>query len=86
VIRSTGTQGNPPQKCNAQVWVAIGDALRNHPLESKLNREPKGNGSLVVMCVVDVAQRAKAVTRVDCCGRPTSFAAAQIGSIGGSSF
>src|SRR4029450_13437267 len=54
------------EKCNTQIGVAIGDALRNNPLERKLNRDPKGNGGLVVMCVVDVAQRAKAVTRVDC--------------------
>src|SRR5215475_3464457 len=54
------------EKGNAQVWIAIGDALRNHPLEGKLNREPKRNRSLVVVCIIDVAQRAETVARVDC--------------------
>src|SRR5262245_3719466 len=62
--------GHPGATClekrNAQIGVAIGDALRNHPLEGKLNREPKGNRCLVVMGIVDVAQRTKTVTRVYC--------------------
>src|SRR6266478_2667798 len=43
------------EKGNAQIWVAIGDALRNHPVESKLNCQPKRNGGFVMMGIIDVA-------------------------------
>src|SRR6185437_11281724 len=52
------------EKGNAQIWIAVGNSLRDYAVKRKLHREPERERRFVVMRVVDLAQGAKAVSRV----------------------